>query len=276
MNLLLVEASELDDRQRVSVAGPRAAHLVGVLRVVDGSEVRVGVIDGPIGVGRVTRVGVAEVELTCRFEGEAPPRPKVDLLLALPRPKVLKRLYAPLAALGVGRIILTGASKVERYYFDSHAVTAEVWRPRLLEGLAQARDTRVPSVHLMRSLRATVDRWLSDRSEKAQRLLADPLFGACPHAEAREHAGRRTLLALGPEGGWSDRERLLLRDHGFRGVGLGPRALRSDTACVALLSLVHAGHRAALAQDPSLELRCSAVEQGAHLAKDAEERSGTV
>ena len=52
------------------------------------------------------------------------------------------------------------------------------------------------------------------------------------------------LLALGPEGGWSDYERDLFERHGFVGVGLGPRILRSDTAVIALLALVHEALRA--------------------------------
>lgn len=44
---------------------------------------------------------------------------------------------------------------------------------------------------------------------------------------------------MGPEGGWTDFELNLLGAHGFRAVGMGSRTLRSDTACVALLALLH-------------------------------------
>jgi RsmE family RNA methyltransferase len=47
------------------------------------------------------------------------------------------------------------------------------------------------------------------------------------------------LLAIGPEGGWNEFERSLLREHGFAVAGMGSRTLRSDTACVALLALAH-------------------------------------
>jgi RsmE family RNA methyltransferase len=58
-------------------------------------------------------------------------------------------------------------------------------------------------------------------------------------APGRAPAGRRVLLAIGPEGGWNDYERELLVAHRFTPVGLGPRTLRTDTACVALLALAH-------------------------------------
>jgi RsmE family RNA methyltransferase len=49
----------------------------------------------------------------------------------------------------------------------------------------------------------------------------------------------RVVLAVGPEGGWNEFETALLEGHGFLAVGMGPRTLRTDTACIALLALVH-------------------------------------
>ena len=87
-----------------------------------------------------------ETTISCEFQVAAPEPPRVDLLLALPRPKVLKRLWAQIAAVGVGHIVLTNAARVERNYFDTHLLEPEVYRPLLVEGLQQARDTRVPIV----------------------------------------------------------------------------------------------------------------------------------
>jgi RsmE family RNA methyltransferase len=55
----------------------------------------------------------------------------------------------------------------------------------------------------------------------------------------RDSLEERVLLAIGPEGGWNGFEINLLEAHGFHAVGMGPRSLRSDTACIALLALVH-------------------------------------
>jgi RsmE family RNA methyltransferase len=55
----------------------------------------------------------------------------------------------------------------------------------------------------------------------------------------RDHIEERVLLAVGPEGGWNDFEIQLLESHGFQRVGMGSRTLRTDTACIALLALVH-------------------------------------
>jgi RsmE family RNA methyltransferase len=58
-------------------------------------------------------------------------------------------------------------------------------------------------------------------------------------AAAGDHRGQRVLLAVGPERGWNDFELSLLEAHGFLRVGMGARTLRVDTACIALLAVVH-------------------------------------
>src|SRR5688572_33024326 len=100
----------------VTLSDARAAHLLNVLKVTPGREVRVGWLDGPLGVGTVTSVLDGRVTMQCEFDAHTPPRPPVDVLLALPRPKVMRRLWAQLAALGAGQIILTNDEGVERQY----------------------------------------------------------------------------------------------------------------------------------------------------------------
>ena len=50
----------------------------------------------------------------------------------------------------------------------------------------------------------------------------------------------RPLLAIGPEGGWTDDEVELLEERGFRRVSLGPRILRTETAVVVMLARLEA------------------------------------
>src|SRR4029078_13567636 len=156
MNLGTLEAGELRDGC-VRLTNARAKHLVRVLQVVPGQRVRVGLLDGPFGIGVVQAASDEAVEMRCAFEDDAPAPPRVDLLLALPRPKVMRRLWAQLAAMGVGRIILTNAERVERHYFDPHVLTPETYRPLLIEGLQQARDTRVPDVSIHRRFKVLIE-----------------------------------------------------------------------------------------------------------------------
>jgi RsmE family RNA methyltransferase len=153
VNLIILEPGETSESGEVSLSDARAAHLVNVLKVAPGSRVRIGILDGPRGVGAVQSIVDRTVTLRCAFEPDAPSRPRVDLLLALPRPKVMRRLWAQIAALGVGQIILTNAERVERSYFDTHVLTPGCYRPLLIEGLQQARDTWLPGVSIHRQLR---------------------------------------------------------------------------------------------------------------------------
>lgn len=240
MNLILLDERDGLDSGRVTLADARAAHLLTVLRVTPGQTVRVGVIDGPMGVGIVESAADGRVTLRCELDTDTPARPRIDLLLALPRPKVMRRLWAQVAALGVGRIMLTNAERVERAYFDSHVVTEASFRPLLIEGLQQARDTRLPAVSIHRQFKVLVEDHLDELAGDALRLVADPTGTHAIGSTIREHSPQRVLLAIGPEGGWNAFERSLLQAHGFGLVGLGPRTLRVDTACTALLSIAHA------------------------------------
>ena len=240
VNLLILERADLGTSGWVTLSDGRAEHLRQVLKVTPGQRVRVGLVDGPVGTGTVGAVTGQSVTLQCVFEPAPPPRPRVDLLLALPRPKVMRRLWAQLAALGVGQIILTNAERVERNYFDTRVLARDTYRPLLIEGLQQARDTRVPAVSIHRQFRILVEDDLAALAGDGTRLLADP--GAqlpVGHVLLNPPPGDRVLLAVGPEGGWNHFERSLLEAHRFRPVSMGSRTLRVDTACVALLALVH-------------------------------------
>jgi RsmE family RNA methyltransferase len=242
MNLLLVEPAEVDRDGRAVIGGARAEHVSSVLRLEAGDTVAAGIVDGPMGNARVVEVGRDRlvVDLSGFRDEPAPPRPRVDLLLALPRPKVLKRLFAPLACLGVGRVWLTNAARVERYYFDSHVLDPSFIRDHLRDGLSQARDTGLPRVSVHRSFRRLVEDEL-ETDDSTRRVLADERLatgGPSLRSVARGTGpASRLLIAVGPEGGWVDFERQRFQDEGFVGFRLGARTLRSDLACLLAVGL---------------------------------------
>jgi len=243
MNLILLDERDRIGPCHVTLSDARAAHLLNVLKAVPGQMVRVGLLDGPLGVGTVESAGDGRVTMRCVFEADTPPRPQVDVLLALPRPKVMRRLWSQFAALGVGQIILTNAERVERQYFDTHVLTEACYRPLLIEGMQQARDTRLPIVSIHRQFKILVEDHVDTLFSDGRRLVADP-SGTTPIGSAvAAHPDERVLIAIGPEGGWNAFELALLQTHGFQLVGLGPRTLRVDTACTALLAITHASMR---------------------------------
>ena len=240
MNLILLDPRDGLTSGEVTLADGRAAHLLEVLKVAHGDTVRIGVVDGPLGTGTIASAANGRVTMRCVFDAETPPRPRVDLLLALPRPKVMRRLWAQLAALGVGRIVLTNAERVERHYFDSHILAEASFRPLLVEGLQQARDTRLPLVTIHRQFRILVEDHLDTLCPDGMRIVAEPGAALTVTGALDGLGDRRVVLAVGPEGGWNTFELALLQAHGFRQVGVGSRTLRVDTACTALLAVVHA------------------------------------
>ncbi|MCZ7592029.1 MAG: 16S rRNA (uracil(1498)-N(3))-methyltransferase [Kiritimatiellae bacterium] len=237
MNLLLLKRTELSDDSTLTLRDKRAEHLIRVLRVSSGDHVRVGLLNGPRGTGRVESVASDQVVLRCAFEDAPPPVSRLDLILALPRPKVMKRLWAQLAALGVGRIILTNAARVERNYFDTHVIDPDFYTPLLIEGLQQAQDTHLPEVSLQRRFKLLIEDDLATLSDAPLRFVAHPTAKTSV-AEISHSASGRVLLAIGPEGGWVPFELELLAEHGFTAVHFGARTLRSDTACIAAIATV--------------------------------------
>jgi RsmE family RNA methyltransferase len=237
MNRILLEREEVGADGTARLDDARARHIRSVLRSTTGDELKIGVVDGPTGTGRVRSVGGPQVVLDCVFESAAPAREPLDLILALPRPKVLRRLIPQVAALGVDRLFLTNAWRVEKNFFSAQILQPEKLREGLLEGLRQSGRTRLPRVSTHRFLRRLVEEELGPPEEGTARRLAHPGAADRLGRWTPRSAGERLLLAVGPEGGWIDAERGLFARHGFREAGLGPGILRSDTACIALLAV---------------------------------------
>lgn len=246
MNLIMIHPEELEPAGRVRLVDSRAKHIRTILRAEPGKSLRVGLLNGPFGAGVVESTTNDEVVLSCTFEKERPPRPSVDLLLAMPRPKVLKRLWAQFTALGVGRIFIVNAEKVERYYFDTHILEPDFYNARLIEGLQQARDTHLPDVTIIKNLKSFLES--EPFPTLGKKILADPsgkqsLFQCLESSDVASTQGRGVLLGVGPEGGWTPVELELFRAHGFGVFGMGPRILRTDTACIALISVLAEARR---------------------------------
>jgi len=235
VNRILFEPNELLPDGTVRLTDARAAHIRGVLGADIGRILQVGMVDGMAGTGRVMEDSPDGLLLAVTLNVAAP-APWIDLILAVPRPKVLKRLWAQLAALGVGRLVLIRAARVEREYFATHWIEEAHYRPLLIEGLTQAGTTRLPTVSVERRFRPYIEDRLDAEFAGSLRLVAHPGAAACP--PAADFQERRILLAVGPEGGWTPFEIDLLAQHGFAALSMGARTLRTDTACIALLAVL--------------------------------------
>jgi len=239
MNRILFDESEWRSGELLRLDGDRARHIREVLRAEAGDVLKLGRVNGPRMRGRVVAMSGGEVFLALEEEEGRPECPRVDLLLALPRPKVLKRLLPQIAALGVGRLYLTNAARVERNYFDTHVLHADFLREALLEGLVQAGDTLLPEVRVIRELKPFLEDDVPELSLGMEKILFHPR-GAEDRGLREAAREERVLAAIGPEGGWVPFELDLFGAAGFRRVSLSERILRSDTAVIGALAL--AGH----------------------------------
>ena len=230
MNVLLLLDEDFLDPGRVRLAGRRLAHAREVLGARPGDGLRVGRLGGRLGRGRVTRLDAEALELEVALEAEPPPKIPLTLLLALPRPKALDRCLQSAASLGVARIVLLNAWRVEKAYWASPKLEEAHLREQLILGLEQARDTVLPELHLARLFVPFMD-GASPAFGAARRLLAHPGAEApCPRS-----LDEPTVLALGPEGGWIASELDTFDRAGFEAVSMGPRVLRTETALAALV-----------------------------------------
>ena len=212
--------------------GRRLKHAREVLRARVGARVKVGMLGGLRGRAEVVSVDELELRLQVVLDEPPPPRAGVDLVLAMPRPKQLKRVLAAAASLGIGKIVLLNAAKVEPSYFDSKVLDPKFLDGLLRLGLEQARDTVAPLILVRERFRPFVEDELDPLFVQARRWLA--------HGEAslplpRRAAGERVVLAIGPEGGWTPFELELLQQRRFVPVTLGERPLRVEVAMPALV-----------------------------------------
>lgn len=238
MNRILFEKDEIVSGV-VSFSDIRAWHAVNVLHAEEGQVLRTGEIDGPVGTGEVLSVstGGGGPCVTVRVTHDRPSvGPWVDLVLAPPRPRVLKRLLPQLAALGAGRIVLVGAKKVEKDFWGATLLKPEIHRPLFVDGLMQSGSSVMPVIETRRAFRRFVAEELDSLFPSRARFVAHPAAEASADDGPACGADARVLLAVGPEGGWTDEEVSLLEGKGFSRYSLGPRILRTDTALVALLA----------------------------------------
>jgi 16S rRNA (uracil1498-N3)-methyltransferase len=234
LNLVLLEPPDFVTSDRVRLEGRRFEHIRSVHRAVAGRQIRVGLVDGKIGIGIVGNLGRDSVELRVSLDTDPPPALAVTLVLALPRPKVLNRTIAAAVSMGIREIHLINSWRVEKAYWKSPRLSPDNLRLQSILGLEQAGDTVMPRIvsHPLFTpfVREELPALLRGRS------------GVVAHPEARQSIPRLPegplVLAIGPEGGFIEPEIDALCRLGFIPVSIGPRILRVETALACLVGRI--------------------------------------
>ncbi len=235
MNLLLLDDADFVAADRVILRDRRLTHLQDVHRAESGDRLRVGRLGGLMGEGHLLRLEVNEAELQVSFDQAPPAKLPLTLLLALPRPKMLRRVLQTVAAMGVPRLVLLNSYRVEKSFWQTPFLDPEAIREQLILGLEQARDTVLPEVIIEKRFKPFVEDRLPALAAGSLGLVGHPgPWPECPRALSEP-----VTLAIGPEGGWIPYEVDKLREAGLNPVQLGERILRVETAVTALLARLY-------------------------------------
>ncbi len=232
MNLLLLEEADFIAADRAILRDRRLTHMQEVHRSVVGDSLRVGRIGGLMGSAELLRLDADEAELRVTLDQPPPAKLPLTLVLALPRPKMLRRVFQTVAAMGVPRIILVNSYRVEKSFWQTPFLEPEAIREQLILGLEQARDSVLPEVVIEKRFKPFVEDRLPAITEGTLGLVGHPgHYPPCPRG-----LNEAVTLAIGPEGGWIPYEIDLLGKAGLQPVQLGDRILRVETAVTALLA----------------------------------------
>ncbi len=244
MNLVLFEPAEI--AAPLPRSDSRAQHILDVLRRREGDTFDVGLVNGPRGKATLAAIGNDHLSLTFSWSEPPPLPPPLTLLIGLPRPQTARKILHEATSLGVNALHFAATERAEPSYADSTLWTSGEWRRHLLAGAAQAFCTRIPEISSGRKLAELIASLPPD----AIRVALDNYEARSPLATAINppHTANSPLspaenktpvvLALGSERGWTGNERDLLRAKGFTLAHLGPRVLRTETACVAAIAIV--------------------------------------
>lgn len=232
MNLVLVSDSDFVSDQVIRITDARRLqHISEFHQPKPGDTLKLGMLNGLMGKGEVLLASQDVIELQVSLTERPPKALPVTLVLALPRPKMLKRTLQTIATLGVKRIYLINSYRVEKSYWQTPLLSPEAIHEHLLLGLEQGCDTQLPKVQLVKRFKPFVEDELPGIVGDTRALVAHPYAEEnCP-----AQIDYPITLAIGPEGGFIPYEIELLKTAGFTSVSLGERIMRVETVVPFLL-----------------------------------------
>ena len=232
MNLLLFSQQDRLEDKQIRLTDHRLQHLHTVIKANQGDSLRVGEINGRMGRGEILRISSDEAIVKIDLDQEPPAKLSLTLVLALPRPKMLRRILRTIAEMGVAELHLINSYRVEKSYWQTPVLDSAVVEEYFLQGLSQSRDTILPTLQLHKRFKPFVEDLLPDLMTDKRVLLAHP----GDHPAPPQGNVAPTLLVIGPEGGFIPYEVEMLQAAGCDTISLGPRILRVENAVSSLIA----------------------------------------
>ena len=225
MNIVLLEAEQTQS-EFWKIESPRQLqHLSQHVQLNAGDTLKVGIRNGQRYLTEVVTISEQHILLRPIQVEAVPAKLPVHLILALPRPKVLRRIIMDAVTLGVQRISLIHSYRVDKSYWQSPFL--QQLDDYVTLGLEQAGDTISPEIQMYKRFKPFVEdvlpTFISDQK---------PAYVAHPYAEQQmPHAIQHSCcLIVGPEGGFIPYEVDLFKKNGCQARRLGNRILRTETA----------------------------------------------
>jgi 16S rRNA (uracil1498-N3)-methyltransferase len=228
-----VDSVHLDS---AALGGDEARHLTRVLRVQPGQQYEIS-DNRSAWLAEIVEARGDRVRFHILEPIDTPPPPvRMTLCAALIKFDRFEWMVEKATELGVEDILPVETARTERGLFEASGKRSERWRRIARESAQQSRRTSIPeilpAVRFGQALKQDADyRYFLDEA------TAPPLLSALPTTPARRD---RVAVLLGPEGGWTDEERGMALDAGWRGVSMGPQILRAETAATAALAVLTA------------------------------------
>lgn len=232
MNILILYPDCFFSPDLARVKGRQLTHIHNVLKCGTGDTLEIGLINGLIGTAEIININAEEATLRCHLYKEPPTPLPVTLILALPRPKMMRRIIQTAASMGVKELYLINSYKVDKSYWSTPWLNDESLHDNLMLGLEQAKDTRLPVIHQRKLFKPFVEDELEAVSGSSAKFIAHPGSSQpCPVDIVSQ-----TTLVIGPEGGFTDYEVNKIKEIGFTSINMGRRIFRVETAIPALLA----------------------------------------
>jgi 16S rRNA (uracil1498-N3)-methyltransferase len=213
---------------RAALTGAHADHLVRVLRARVGQEFDI-MAGGIARRGRIANIAQDRVEFDLAEEIPAAPAVNLTLLLAIFKFDRMEWAIEKCTELGVARMVPLIARRTDAHLASASAKRAERWRRIALQAAQQSRRLTTPEIAAPVKLREATKlpgalRIVLAETEE-QVMIRDVL--------AEQATDGETLLAIGPEGGWTEVELDLFKKEAWLSASLGPTILRAETAAIA-------------------------------------------
>src|SRR5580698_7434190 len=214
-----------------ALVGSHAEHLARVLRARVGQEFDIAA-SNQVRRGRITRVEPDRVE----FElGELVPvssSPHLTLALSIFKFDRMEWAIEKCTELGVEHIVPVIARRTESHLAAAAARRVERWQRIARQAAEQSRRSAIPEVSQPIKLKDAL------ALPGSTHILLSESEEDLTLKDALQSADAGVVLAIGPEGGWTDSELIQFRDAGWLSASLGNTILRAETAAIAAVAVM--------------------------------------